>query len=192
MGTPGATVEFLRVDRPLWSLVGPAQGTWTPGGQVLRVSVASALQGDVLITSCTYNTEDRRLATVVSHPNVPPPATELRHQSQLCWSTGRGCPSLIHPVKQQLSRCGPWASISIPSSVQFSHFRLFATPWTAARQASLSITNSWSLLKLMSIEPVMPSNHLILCCPLLLLLPSNIPWVPDKHINSSVPPQAGW
>ena len=42
------------------------------------------------------------------------------------------------------------------------------TPWTAARQASLSITSSWSLLKLMSIESVMPSNHLILCCPLLL------------------------
>ena len=42
------------------------------------------------------------------------------------------------------------------------------TPWTAARQSSLSITNSQSLLKLMSIEPVMPSNHLILCCPLLL------------------------
>ena len=54
-------------------------------------------------------------------------------------------------------------------SVQWlSHVRLFATPWTAARQASLSITNSQSLLKLMSIESVMPSNHLILCCPLLL------------------------
>ena len=51
-----------------------------------------------------------------------------------------------------------------------SHVRLFATPWTAARQASLSITNSQSLLKLMSIESVMPSNHLILCHPLLLLL----------------------
>ena len=50
------------------------------------------------------------------------------------------------------------------------HVRLFATPWTAARQASLSITNSWSLLKLMSIELVMPSNHLILCCPFLLPL----------------------
>ena len=47
-----------------------------------------------------------------------------------------------------------------------------ATPWTAARQASLSITNSQNLLKLLSIEPVMQSNHLILCCPL-LLLPSN-------------------
>ena len=56
----------------------------------------------------------------------------------------------------------------------FSHVRLFVTPWTTARQASLSITNSRSLLKLMSIEPVMPSNHLILCCPL-LLLPSIFP-----------------
>ena len=55
------------------------------------------------------------------------------------------------------------------SSVQLlSHVRLFVTPWTAACQASLSITNSQSLLKLMSIESVMPSNHLILCRPLLL------------------------
>ena len=56
------------------------------------------------------------------------------------------------------------------SSVQLlSRVHLFAIPWAAARQASLSITNSRSLLKLMSIESVMPSNHLILCCPLLLL-----------------------
>ena len=56
------------------------------------------------------------------------------------------------------------------SSVQWlSHVQLFATPQTAARQASLSITNSWSLLKFMSIESVMPSNHLILCHPLLFL-----------------------
>ena len=55
------------------------------------------------------------------------------------------------------------------SSVQsLSHVQLFMTPWTTTRQASLSITNSRSLLKLMSIESVMPSNHLILCCPLLL------------------------
>ena len=53
------------------------------------------------------------------------------------------------------------------SSVQsLSRVRLFATPGIAARQASLSITNSWSLLKLMSIESVMPPSHLILCCPL--------------------------
>ena len=56
------------------------------------------------------------------------------------------------------------------SSVQsLSHVWLFTTPWTAAHQASLSIINSWSLLKLMSTESVMPSNHLILCHPLLLL-----------------------
>ena len=52
-----------------------------------------------------------------------------------------------------------------------SHVQLFATPWTAAHQASLSITNSQNLLKLMSIESVMPPNHLILCRPLLLLPP---------------------
>ena len=56
------------------------------------------------------------------------------------------------------------------SSVQLlSHVWLFATPWVAARQAFLSITNSWSQLKLTSIKSVMPSSHLILCCPLLLL-----------------------
>ena len=59
------------------------------------------------------------------------------------------------------------------SSVQsLSHVRLFATPWIAARQASLSITNSRSSLGLTSIESVMPSGHLILCHPLLLLPPS--------------------
>ena len=57
-------------------------------------------------------------------------------------------------------------------SVQsLSDVRLCATPWIAAHQAFLSITNSWSLLKPMSIESVMPSSHLILCCPVLLLLP---------------------
>ena len=60
--------------------------------------------------------------------------------------------------------------VSFKGSVQsLSHVRLFATPWTAAFQASLSITNSQGLLKLMPIESVMPSNHLILCRPLLLL-----------------------
>ena len=64
------------------------------------------------------------------------------------------------------------ACIGSVSSVQsLSHVQLFATPWPAALQASLSITNSWRLLELMSIELVMPSNHLMLCCPLLLLPP---------------------
>ena len=73
-------------------------------------------------------------------------------------NTGVGCHFLLQRVKVK----------------SLSRVRLFATPWTAARQASLSITNSRSLLKLMSIESVMPSNHLILCCPL-LLLPSIFP-----------------
>ena len=61
------------------------------------------------------------------------------------------------------------------SSVQLlSHVQLFVTPWIAARQASLSITSPQSSLRLMSIESVMPSSHLILCCPL-LLLPSIFP-----------------
>ena len=60
------------------------------------------------------------------------------------------------------------------STVQFSCVRIFVTPWTTAHQASLSITNSRSLLKLVSIESVMPSNDHILCCPL-HLLPSVFP-----------------
>ena len=64
--------------------------------------------------------------------------------------------------------------VSFISVQWFSHVRLFVTSWTASCQASLSITKSWSLLKLMSIELVMPSNHLILCCPH-LLLPSMFP-----------------
>jgi len=66
------------------------------------------------------------------------------------------------------NRFGPKINIfgAYFSSVQsLSHVQLFATPWTTARQVSLSITNSWSLLKLMSIESVMPSNHLIFCRP---------------------------
>ena len=59
-----------------------------------------------------------------------------------------------------------WSSLQFSRSVMS---QLFATPWTATCQASLSIINSWSLLKLVSIESVMPPNHLILCHPLLLL-----------------------
>ena len=72
------------------------------------------------------------------------------------------------------------------NSVQsLSHVWLFATPWTAAHQASLFIINSWSLLKLVSIESVMPSNHFILCCPL-RLLPSIFPSI-RVFPNESVP-----
>ena len=77
------------------------------------------------------------------------------------------------------------------SSVQqLSHIRFFATPWTAARQASLSFTNFGSLLKLMSIKSVMPSNHLILCHPLLLLpsiFPSNRVFPNESVLDKSWP-----
>ena len=72
-----------------------------------------------------------------------------------------------HPcVQMQLTR--------VSCQISRSNVQLFATPWTAARQASLSITNSWSLLKLISFKLVMPSNHLILYSPL-ILLPSIFP-----------------
>ena len=74
--------------------------------------------------------------------------------------------------------------VAMPSSFsQFSSVRLFATPWTAGCQGSLSITNSWSLLKLTSFESVMPSNHLILCHPL-FFLPSIFPSI--NFSNESV------
>ena len=70
------------------------------------------------------------------------------------------------------------------SAQSFSRVQLFEIPWTAARQVPLSITNSWSLPKLMSIKSVMPSNHLILCHSL-FLLPSNLPSIGDFS-NESV------
>ena len=90
-----------------------------------------------------------------------------------------------------LISCGPRADCDDNqpqfSSVQsLSCVQLFVTPWTAACQASLSITDSWSLLKLMSVELVMPSNHLILCHPL-LLLPSIFPNI-SVFSNESVLP----
>ena len=79
-------------------------------------------------------------------------------------SSGINAPN-IQLLGHKVSVC-----LALFSSVQsLSCVRLFVTPWTAACQASLSITNSWSLPKLMSIELVMPSSHLILCRPLLLL-----------------------
>ena len=74
------------------------------------------------------------------------------------------CRQILYHLSHQGSPFIHFCSIQLLSRV-----RLFETPWTAACQASLSITNSQSLLKFMSIELVMPSNHLILCRPLLLL-----------------------
>ena len=81
------------------------------------------------------------------------------------WRTGR--PGMLESMGHRVRH--DWAQFSSVQSL--SHVRLLATLWTAARQASLSITNSRSLLKLMSIKSVMTSSHLVLCHPLLLLPP---------------------
>ena len=76
---------------------------------------------------------------------------------------------IVHGVAKNQTRLSNFNKEHVGQTVQLlSHVRLFATPWTAACQAYMSITNSWSLLKPMSIELAMPSNHLILCHPLFL------------------------
>ena len=88
----------------------------------------------------------------------------------------------VHRVTKSRTQLSNWTELNCPSDCVFfmyddlsvqslSHVRLFATPWITAHQASLSITNSQSSLRLTSIESVMPSSHLILCRPLLLLPP---------------------
>ena len=103
---------------------------------------------------------------------------QLQHQSfqwvfridfLLDWLVWSYCLLQCHSSKASIHRCSTLSSVQ-----SFSRVWLFATRWTAVRQAFLSITNSWRLLKLMPIELVMPSNHLILCH-LILLLPSVFP-----------------
>ena len=94
-------------------------------------------------------------------------------QIHVYWVSNAIWPS--HPRQNDEDRRREWWYVFVVMVVQsLSHVQLFATPWTAAHQASLSFTISCSLLKLMSIESLMPSNHLILCNPL-LLLPSIFP-----------------
>ena len=136
-----------------------------------RQRVSSFLKGE-----CSQEKEiscKTHVCTQVKQQTLIPTALEagsLRSRSGqiLCpvgpvsWLVGDHLPSVTSPV-------GDTTLVSLQfSSVQLlSRARLSVTPWTAARQASLSITNSWSSPKLMSIESVMPSSHLILCCPLL-------------------------
>ena len=81
----------------------------------------------------------------------------------------------VHEIAKSQTWLSDWTELKVKMKVKsLSRVRLFVTPWTVARQASLSITNSWSPPKPMSIESVMPPNHLILCLPL-FLLPSIFP-----------------
>ena len=98
-----------------------------------------------------------------------------RWESCYCCSVTKPCPTLHGPHGLQHASFPVLHYLQFRSVQLLSHVRLFETPWTAARQASLSITKSQSLPKLMSIESLMPSNHLILCHP--LPLPSIFPSV---------------
>ena len=91
----------------------------------------------------------------------------FEHEEQGIWET-------YHVPRWETQTRWRWWFFQIAVVLLLSHVWLFVTLWTAARQASLSFINSWSLLKLMSIELLMPSNHLLLCHPL-LLLPSIFP-----------------
>ena len=86
------------------------------------------------------------------------------------WPTRLDCP-YDFPIKNTGMGCHFLPSVQFSSVQSLSRVQFFETPWIAAHQASLSITNSWSLRKLLCIELVMPSSHLILCWPLLLLPP---------------------
>ena len=100
-------------------------------------------------------------------------------QPTFCWCKYLGFGSGLETEKL-------WGLLHLFFVQSLSHVRLFVTPWTAARQASMSITNSWSLPKLMSIESVMPSNHLILCHPP-LFLPSIFPSIRVFSCESALP-----
>ena len=101
--------------------------------------------------------------------NCRTPTWSLENWKVIIENTPKGYLLYLETEGMELKFFFQFSLVQLLSSVQ-----LFATPWTAACQASLSIANSWSLLKLMSIETVMPFNHLILCCPF-LLLPSIFP-----------------
>ena len=112
---------------------------------------------------------------VIFVPPLSPGLIAYKNIPGLFFTLIRRCDTSIYDTRTEsltficlpLTHNLEWVTLS---SVQLlSHVRLFLTPWTAAHQAYLSITNSWNLPKLKSIESVMPSNHLILCQPLLLL-----------------------
>ena len=114
------------------------------------------------------------MATITICSDLGPPQNKVCH----CFH----CFPMYLPLSDG-TRCH---DLQFSSFQSLSRVRLFATPWTAAHKASLSITNSWSLLKPMSIKSVMPSNHLILCHPLLL---AGSPCSPRDSQKSSPRPQ---
>ena len=141
------------------------------------------MQGMPKIQLQSVGWEDPLEKEMVTHPNILPGKFPWTEEPDGLWSTGLQRVR-CHWVSEHTHRQCNWLSlhsqISSLNIIQLSSVQslscvwISVTSWTAARQASLSLTNSWSLLKLMSTVSVIPSNHLILCCPL-LLLPSIFP-----------------
>ena len=161
---------------------------------MVQWELSSLLVGSYLLAVSSHSRERERESSLESlyrrtNPIRKAPSswphlnlmTSQRSHLQIpsCWRSGlqhmnvRGTESL-HSRRHEIVSFQRQMLLTFSSVQSLSCIQLFATPWTAACQASLSITNSWSLLKLMSIESMMPSNHLILCLSL-LLPPSTFP-----------------
>ena len=148
---------------------------------IIQVSVKTLRRGKVIKKKIQYRAS--LVAQLVENP----------HAMRVTWVQSLGWEDPLERLKSTHSSILAWIPWTVLSPVQFSsvqslsHVWLFATPWIAARQASLTITNSWSSLKPMSIGSVMLSSHLILCHPLLLLPPNSsqyqglFQWVNSSH-----------
>ena len=130
-------------------------------------------QGTKILLQATTHCFKRPLTACVLKIKMYPPATKYKEtigtKNNCMYAVGENYERDTKRPKIQVSSMKSWWQKEDQfNSVQLlSHVQLFATPWTATHQASLSITNSQSLLRLMSIESMMPFNHIILCCPLL-------------------------
>ena len=146
---PGSSILGIFQARILeWVAIPFSRGSSWPRSPALQAdSLPFELPGKPLhiVADCIFQKWSHRY---MSHPTCYDVAYSSIERWNLC----------SHPLKLFICLYLCWLTESVQL---FSHVRLFATPWTAACQASLSITNSWSLLKLMFITSVMPSNHLI-------------------------------
>ena len=155
------------------------------GGSSSSLLACKTLHGfPIIVMGGHYRTERRKLINLLSNKyfqKIPLAAVNSRNSKEVRMMTSNGdMESINYVTRDHLWRRGNWLKVyilcprlsdQIRSDQSLSHVWLFATPWIAACQASLSITNSRSSLRLTSIESVMPSSHLILCHPLLLLPP---------------------
>ena len=131
-----------------------------------------AIHSSILAWRIPWSEEPGRLQSLVSDLGLPEHSGDLPDAlPSVVYVLFTATTNLLHPL------------IAVAVVQSLSHVQFFMTSWTAAHQAPLFFTTSWSLLKFMSIESVMLSNHLILCCPL-ILLPSIFPSI--RVFNPSV------